>query len=194
MPSGEPLSPRRDNCYNARMKRVADLPATSGVSSKLTLAAPSPRSPVQLFTHYLKSQGLNVTRVRRRIVEAVFASPTHLTAPDLWLRLRGEPGVSMATIYRTLDLLVAGGLVRKLDLGSPYAHYEPLVGHAPHEHLICTRCHQIVEFTAMDIEERLLEAAERHGFLHQRHDLKIYGLCPGCQSTSPQIKITKEER
>lgn len=140
-------------------------------------------SPVQLFQTYLKSQGLNVTRVRCQITETLFSSPSHLTVADLWARLRNERNISTSTIYRTLDLLVEGGLIRKLDLGDAFAHYEPVLGQTRHEHLICTRCSKIVEFALPDIEERFYETAEHYGFLHQRHELKIFGLCPDCQKS-----------
>jgi Fe2+ or Zn2+ uptake regulation protein len=142
-----------------------------------------PANPVQLFAHYLKSQGMNVTQVRCQITQALFASPSHLTAADLWTRLRAEQ-ISVSTIYRTLDLLVQGGLVRKLDLGDSLAHYEPVLGQKRHEHLICSRCSRIIEFTLPDVEERFLQMAEDYGFVHQRHELKIFGICPDCQKSS----------
>lgn len=127
-----------------------------------------------------------MTQVRCQITETFFATSDHLTALDLWTRLRHKKNISMSAIYRTLDLLVQGGLVRKLDLGDSLAHYEPVLGHTRHEHLICTNCSKIIEFTLPDLEEQFFETAERHGFIHQRHELKIFGLCPECQKNPNQ--------
>lgn len=141
-------------------------------------------SPVELFAHYLKSRGMNVTQVRCRITETLFAAPSHMTAADLWAQLRAEK-ISSSTIYRTLDLLVQGGLVRKLDLGAALAHYEPVLGRTRHEHLVCSRCAKIIEFHLPDLEEKLFETAEQYGFAPQQHDLKIFGICPSCQKSTP---------
>jgi Fur family ferric uptake transcriptional regulator len=141
-------------------------------------------SLVELFAHYLKSRGMNVTQVRRQITETLFAERAHVTAADLWVKLRAAK-ISSSTIYRTLELLVQGGLVRKLDLGKTHAHYEPVLGRPRHEHLICSQCSKIIEFQLHQLDEKLFEAAERHGFAAQYHDLKVFGICPDCQKKSP---------
>jgi len=137
---------------------------------------------VGLFRQYLKSRGLHITRARERIAEEVFQIPGHFEAADLWAKLRGDQ-IAPATVYRTLELLVEAGLVRKLALGDR-ASYEASLGRPHHEHLICSRCHRVVEFSDGPLEERLAEIVEEREFHHLSHQVVILGICPACQTES----------
>jgi len=136
--------------------------------------------PVRLFKRYLKAKGLNITKTRERIVEEVFKIHEHFDASELWARLR-HTSISLSTIYRSLDLLVDSGLVRKVDLGDAHIHYEHVFGRRHHEHLICVGCGKVLEFFDQPLEEAILEVTERFGFQHHSHSLQIFGLCRQCQ-------------
>lgn len=142
------------------------------------------KDPVKLFTDYLRSRGKNVTEARKRIVEEVFKIHHHFDAGDLWTRLRDKTSLSISTIYRTLDLLVDSGLVNKVDLGTGQNFYEHVFGHQHHDHLICTNCGKVIEFSDPELEENLQTIIKRHGFKEEVHDLKIVGLCEECQKGS----------
>jgi Fur family ferric uptake transcriptional regulator len=134
---------------------------------------------ISLFRTYLKSRGLHVTRARERIAREVFSLGGHFDASTLWARLQ-PARIASATIYRTLDLLVEAGLVRRWMLYDR-ACYEASLGKAHHEHMVCTRCGRVVEFGDAALEERLAEIIERLGFRHERHQVVVYGVCPACQ-------------
>ena len=102
----------------------------------LPSARPRPRAaagPAQL-----RSPGRRVTRQRALIWEALTAEPDrHLSAQEVVARVRDElPRVNPSTVYRTLDLLVADGLVLRTDLGADRVFYEPAHDHR-HHHLVC---------------------------------------------------------
>lgn len=140
-----------------------------------------PEDFVALFRKYLKSQGLNVTQARERVAAEVFQTPGHLDIAALWLKLRGgENPIGQATLYRTLELLAQAGLVRRL-LFPDRACYEASLGRPHHEHLVCSRCGQVIEFSDGPLEQRLAELVEAYEFQHQSHQLMIWGLCPACQ-------------
>lgn len=141
---------------------------------------------VALFKRYLQSKGKSATKPRERIAAAAFAAGGHFSVVDLWQRLQLER-VSLATIYRTMELLEEAGLIRKISLGGDLAHYEPLLGRRPHGHLVCTSCHQLIEFSDSVIEERLAEAAERYGFQQRSFQVQAFGLCPNCQKEQSQV-------
>jgi len=149
--------------------------------------------PVELFEHYLRAKGKKVTRSRKRIVEEVFRTPEHFDASDLWAKLRSE-NISVSTIYRTLELLVDSGLVRKVDLGDPHLHYEQAFGRHHHEHLICVGCGKVLEFLDQTLEDALLEVVDRLEFQHHSHSLQVFGLCKGCQAKSVRKQGKKQER
>lgn len=139
-----------------------------------------------LFRRYLKSKGKSATRPRERIAAAVFAANGHFSVAELWQRLQPER-VSLATIYRTLELLEEAGLVRKISLGSDLACFEPLLGRRPHGHLFCTNCRQLIEFSDSVIEERLAEAVERHGFQQRSVHVQVFGLCQKCRNEQSKV-------
>ena len=141
---------------------------------------------VHLFRKYLRSRQLHITRARERIAEETFRMSSHFDAADLWAKLR-EDQIAPATIYRTLELLTDAGLVRKL-LIKDRTCYEENLGRPHHEHLICSQCGQVVEFSDRALEDRLAEIIEEHQFRHERHQVLILGLCPACQQTGSPSK------
>jgi Fur family ferric uptake transcriptional regulator len=56
-----------------------------------------------------------------------------------------------------------------------------MAAYADHEHLICERCGQVVEFANDRLERMLPVLADEHGFQHRRHRVEIYGVCRGCR-------------
>ncbi len=90
--------------------------------------------------------------------------------------IRGRcPRVGMVTVYRTLDLLNALGIVRRLDLGDG-ARYE--LAEAHHHHAICESCGDISEFDECPLDPARLPAA---GFEVRSHSVEVYGRCAGCR-------------
>jgi len=128
---------------------------------------------------FLGSKGLRRTVQREAIIEAAFGTKEHFTAEELLiLAKRIEKSVSRATVYRTLPLLVASGLLREMDLGSGTKVYDPnFIEHPTHNHLICVDCNKIIEFEDANME--LLEncITRRLGFSPANKAVKIEGHC-----------------
>jgi len=134
------------------------------------------------FRSWLREHGQPVTRQREQVAELVLTSDDHLSASQIQARLRAQGSrVGLATIYRTLDLLVQSGLVRGHDFGQGFRRYEPMPARAAHEHLICLRCGRVEEFTHERLERMLPIIADEHGFQSERHRVEIYGICHECQ-------------
>jgi Fur family transcriptional regulator, ferric uptake regulator len=133
------------------------------------------------FRRHLREHHQPVTRQRDLVAQVVFHADEHLSVEAIRkeLKLQGEQ-VGMATVYRTLELLLESGLVRAHDFGEGFKRYEPMAGQADHEHLICERCGRVVEFANERLERMLPVLADEHGFQHQRHRLEIYGVCREC--------------
>jgi Fur family ferric uptake transcriptional regulator len=137
---------------------------------------------LERFRRYLRDHRQPVTRQRELIAEAVILSDDHLSADAVKRKLR-EKGlrVATATIYRTLDTLVASGLVKAHDFGEGFRRYEPMTGQTRHEHLICVRCGSVLEFSNEQLERMLPMIADEHLFQHQRHRVELFGVCRACQ-------------
>ena len=135
----------------------------------------------EIFRRFLRSKGLRFTSEREKVLEEAFSVHNHFEAEDLLFRMR-ERGhrVSKATVYRTLTLLVQCGLLREVIFGERHSHYEHVLGHRHHDHLICLRCGKIIEFTADAIEQLQQKICEQYNFEPLRHRLEITGTCEQC--------------
>jgi Fur family ferric uptake transcriptional regulator len=110
----------------------------------------------KLFIQYLRENNLKVTQERLALLDEIFATDEHLDADDLLARMKTKQRkVSRATVYRTLDLLVQCGLVRKSRLGREHYFYEKMEPGGGHHHMVCTATGKIIEFWDADLDERL---------------------------------------
>lgn len=122
--------------------------------------------------------GTRSTSQRLAVVRAVAESAGSFTVAELHERARRfEPGLGLATTYRTVELLRANGGVRPL-LGEGRPTYVRC--HAEHHHhLVCTSC-GAVEETELCGAPSEAELERRHGFRSTTHELDIYGTCRRC--------------
>lgn len=137
-----------------------------------------------IFRQFLASRALRFTSDREAVVEAVFSSHDHFGAEELYQRLRSR-GVSKATVYRTLPLLVGCGLLRQVILGEKQGYYEHVHREEEaHDHLICTRCGDIIEFQHPCVEKVREAVRRRYGFEPERVVLEISGVCRECRQAA----------
>lgn len=133
------------------------------------------------FEEYLRTQGLRLTAQRLAIFERAFDTHQHFTADELFGWMQEAPsGVSRATVYRTLALLVEGGFLESLDIGLGELRYEHVLGHRHHDHMVCLECGKIEEFVDERIETLQEEACAAKGFVMSSHNLRIFGWCRAC--------------
>ena len=141
-------------------------------------------TPQERFAEFLQTRGKRITKQRRAIVDHVCAHHEHFDAEQLLAGLRRTPAgarASRPTVYRTLAEMVDAGLLRKMVLGGR-AVYEHDYGYPQHDHLYCTGCHALIEFSSDDIARILDAVAARHRFRAEGHRLIITGLCFDCRS------------
>jgi len=135
------------------------------------------------FRAYLAKHNLKVTRQRQIILGAFLSSPSHLSAEELYIRLRKKhPNIGYATVYRTMKLLAESGIAAERHFGDRQTRYEANTGEDHHYHLICEQCGNIVEFEDLQIDSLLQKAAAAHCYTMSHRRLEIYGLCPKCQN------------
>jgi Fur family peroxide stress response transcriptional regulator len=128
-----------------------------------------------------RETGMNLTAQRIAVFRALILSEDHPTPERLFERVRAElPTLSLATIYKTLDSLEALGLIARVSPLGDGKRYE--ANDQPHHHLICTRCHKIVDFT--DEHYDALKPPRRlDGFTIESLTVQLKGLCPSCRKT-----------
>lgn len=134
------------------------------------------------FINYLRDNGYLVTRQRRRIAEIIFNSSGHLSVEDIQSLLRQKKiAASIASIYRTLDVLIKSNLVVQHRFGKRFKRFEAVFKDKHHDHLICTRCGKVMEFKNDAIEDLQVKVAHDHDFNITNHKLDIYGFCKKCR-------------
>lgn len=125
-----------------------------------------------------------MTTQRQAILDVIQHSNVHWEAESLARELsdRGQ-SVGIATVYRGLAALEESGLVASVQIGGKKRYERIDKGH--HDHLVCTRCGSIAEFSHPQIERLQEAAAEQKGFEMTGHQLVIFGLCPACAGRQP---------
>lgn len=138
----------------------------------------------------LRNYGYRVTEARRAILGVLSRTNKHLSAEEIYNAVNKiNPSSGIATVYRTLELLVQLKLVYKFDFGDGWARYELNIGDKErnHHHLICIRCKRVINYTDfIDDEIALLKRiekglSEKYNFKITKHILQFYGICKECQ-------------
>jgi len=114
-------------------------------------------------------------------VDEILANPGHFEAEEIVQRLKANRHrVSRATVYRTLDLMKECLLVEQLDFGTQASYYEHVQEGEHHDHLICIRCGNVIEFHNDALETTQSAVCRNFDFQERYHSLRIFGLCSKC--------------
>jgi len=148
---------------------------------------PKHAAAIAKFSEFLQQQGLKLTSEREALVREIFSIHYHFEADELLFKMKqNNVKISRATVYRTLELLVKSGLVRRVHLGEDHYHYEHVAGNSHHDHLICTTCGAVIEFHDEELERRQRDVCEKKKFTPTFHNLQILGLCDACRRKGEQ--------
>jgi Fur family ferric uptake transcriptional regulator len=138
---------------------------------------------LKAFKDYLSSKKLKFTRTRRLIFGEIFSDEkVHPDASEIHRRLKSKgEKVSLATIYRTLNVFVKSGLVSEVDFGESHSHYEPEISRAAHGHLVCLSCGEVKEFSDEKIQSILKKIGTESRFKTDKFSIQVFGYCQNCQ-------------
>lgn len=134
------------------------------------------------FKNHVSKLGLKNSVQKDYILKILFYSGEHLTAEQITFCVKKEYNidVGIATVYRTMKFFEELDIVEFLDVGDGVKRYELNLS-LHHDHLVCTSCSKIIEFTDNLIEEQQKKVAKSHKFNLKDHVMTIYGLCESCQ-------------
>lgn len=139
---------------------------------------------IEVFEHFLRTKNLKNSKPRRDILDVFLTSEGHLSAQELYDRVKlKNPRVGFATVYRTLKLLAESGVARSLDYGDGTQRYEP--DRFQHHHIICTACNRTIEFLSPELEGLLQDVQETHDYIPQPHAVRILSMCQDCSQAKP---------
>jgi Fur family ferric uptake transcriptional regulator/Fur family peroxide stress response transcriptional regulator len=131
----------------------------------------------------LRDRGQRATPQRLMIAATVSTLPGHATAEQIHGAVAERmPGVSLPTVYATLELLEELGLVRRLASTTGSAVYDPRTD--AHHHLVCRRCGRIADVDGPLDDGAVMRAARRAGFAPDDAQLVVRGLCAACRAAA----------
>ena len=143
----------------------------------------APRAPSrQQLADRLSRAGVKATAQRLRVLRELAREPDDATAQTIHRRLVA-PGerIGLATVYRALGAFAEAGVVDALPHRADEKCYR-LCAEGHHHHLVCTRCHHVVELQDCRVGAWLDRAAEAEGFVATEHRLEATGLCARCRA------------
>ncbi len=130
------------------------------------------------FTKYLKSGKHRVTPERFEVLDAALNQDGHFGADDLYVAMKTKKSnISRATVYNTLDLLQQCGILARRNFGDNISRFEANINRKNHDHLICTNCGAIKEFSSSKIQEIVDEIGLELGFEPSDYSFNIFGKC-----------------
>ena len=123
---------------------------------------------------FYKERGLRLTGARRIIAGVLIEATDHPDAAEVYRRATMlDPRISIATVYRTLNLLREKGLLERHTFGARPARFEP-ASQEHHGHLINTETGEVIEFRSDEIDRLQEKVARRYGFEIVSRTLDIY--------------------
>ena len=134
------------------------------------------------FRNNVSKIGLKNSIQKDYILKILYFSKEHLTADEISNKIKQNYNVSIgiATVYRAMKFFHDIKLINQLDIGDGIIRYELNIAEH-HDHLICTSCGIIIEFSDDVIELKQITIAEKNNFILKEHVMTIYGICETCQ-------------
>jgi Fur family ferric uptake transcriptional regulator len=131
------------------------------------------------FRNLLKQEKIDNLEDRVEILAVFLETEKHVTSQELE-KLLGKGKPDSRLVDDTLNLFVQYGFadVKQFDDGIKRYEHHHLGLH--HDHMICTKCGKIVEFTDEKLERQQIDIAASHGFHMLLHKMEIYGICSDC--------------
>ncbi|HET7695214.1 MAG TPA: Fur family transcriptional regulator [Vicinamibacterales bacterium] len=127
----------------------------------------------------LREHGVQVTAQRLAVLRAVAGQP-HITADAVAGAVRREIGaISLQSVYDALGLLVAKGLLRRIQPPGSPARFEDRVGDN-HHHLICRTCGRVVDVDCAVGSAPCLSPSGDNGYEIDEAEVAYWGRCPDC--------------
>ena len=140
------------------------------------------------FDTFLKNFKKHISKLKLKnsiqkdyILKILYFSKEHLSAEEITQNIKENYNIDIgiATVYRAMKFLEELNIVTSLNALESSKLYELNLS-LHHDHLICTNCRKIIEFTDESIEDKQIQIARNNNFILKDHVMTIYGICQDC--------------
>ena len=135
----------------------------------------------QSVTALLREKGFKVTPQRLAIYEVLSNTTEHPSAEVIFNQLQPHyPTMSLATVYKTIEILKEIGLVQVLNVGEDSFRYDANTEN--HPHVRCMVCKRVDDIFEVDASEFVDKVAQKTAYQLTGQQFYFYGICPDCQT------------
>jgi len=136
------------------------------------------------FRELCAEHGIAVTHQRQILYEVMQGMSGHPSPEEIYAKVKRKiPAISLATIYKNIQLFVESGVLREVSLHHGLRRVE--MNERDHHHLVCSRCKAIADIAPEELGAATLALGKRKklagGFLVERYSVDVIGLCTQCQ-------------
>jgi len=139
----------------------------------------------------LREHDFRITPQRLAVLRVLAASEGHPSVERVYETVRRDfPTTSIATIYKTVHLLKQINEVLEIALPDGSNRYD---GNKPfpHPHVICVRCHKIIDPNLGSLKDMTEEVVDETGFDILAYRLDFFGICDDCKKEQTTTMSTK---
>lgn len=141
---------------------------------------------IEKFSYFLKLRSLSLTRERRQILETICDMNRSFTVDDLFFAMHAAGRkTSKPTLYRTVQLLLEGRILKESDISGRQSAYELTQPGVYRGHMVCDHCGKTIEFRGPTLERFIHEASGANQFLAMDVNIKLTGICNECVKANP---------
>lgn len=135
----------------------------------------------QTITVLLREKGFKVTPQRLAVYEVLANTTEHPSAEMIFQKLQPKyPTMSLATVYKTIEILKEIGLVQVLNAGEDSFRYDANM--EEHPHVRCMLCKRVDDIFEVDAQPYIQNIAEKTAYRLTGQQFYFYGICPECQA------------
>ncbi|MBI4083992.1 MAG: transcriptional repressor [Candidatus Lambdaproteobacteria bacterium] len=131
------------------------------------------------FPKRCRAAGLKVTPQRMAVYSMLIATDRHPCPDDVYTAIRSDiPAISLATVYKILDLFQERGFVRRVSTEGQVARYDAMLD--PHHHLVCSSCGRIQDLMGGEFPPLQLTLPAEFDFQATGIEIQFHGQCGAC--------------
>lgn len=133
------------------------------------------------FRELCQERGIAVTHQRQVLYEVMQTMHGHPSPEEVYARVRKKvPAISLATVYKNINLFVESGVFRKMSMHHGSVRVE--MNEQPHHHMVCSKCKKITDIAEKDLGLVAKRNRLPDGFLVERYAVDVIGVCAKCQA------------